>query len=212
MYKGIADVAAGTAADGIVVHRQAVGVLSAGTWTRVRALVIDARLVLRALGADDATRSAGRRNAGESRLAEADRVTVVNSAMAVGSARRRYAGISRDGQRRHDFQDGAAVHRIAGVARQAGAHRRVIDDTAGCVLAARAGARIDALVVQTGFAAVAIGIGHAFRPAGDIRVAEVLRQARARSDAVSLIAHGVRAARRWIARRARLLRCDGSWK
>lgn len=46
MHEGIAGVAAGAAADGIVVHREAVRVLSARTWTRVRAFVIDARLVL----------------------------------------------------------------------------------------------------------------------------------------------------------------------
>lgn len=103
VYEGIANVATGTAADRIVIHRKTVGVLSARARTRVRALVIDTRFVLRALGADDATWSTGRRNAGESWQAQTHRVTFVSSAIAVGSARRRHARIGRCGVRRHNF-------------------------------------------------------------------------------------------------------------
>lgn len=116
MHERIAGVTAGAAADGIVVYRKAIRVLSARTWARVRALVVDARSILWTLRADNATRTAGRRDSGESRLTEAHRVSVVRSTIAVGSARRRIAGIDRHRQRRHD-DDGTAVHRIAGIAR-----------------------------------------------------------------------------------------------
>lgn len=69
VHEGIAGVAAGATADGIMIHRKTIRVLSAGTGTRIRALVVDARLVLRTLGANDASRSTGRRDAGESWLA-----------------------------------------------------------------------------------------------------------------------------------------------
>lgn len=68
-----------------MVHRETVGVLSAGTWARIGALVVDACLVLRALGADDAAWTAGWRDAGESRLAQAHRVSVGSATVAVGS-------------------------------------------------------------------------------------------------------------------------------
>lgn len=210
VHEGVAGVTIGAAADGIVVHRQAVGVLSARTWTRVRALVADAGLVLRTLGADDTTRPASRRDPGEAWLTQAHRVSVLRPAIAVGSARRRVAGVDRRRQRRHVHQR-ATVHRVAGVTRQAGTRRRVIDDATRGALAAGARARIHALVVQTGLAAVAVGVGHAFRSAGDVRVAEVLRQASAGSDAVSLVAHGVRAARGRIARCGVSYGCNGFW-
>jgi len=86
MYEGIARVAAGAAADGIMIHRETIRVLSAGTGTRIRALVVDARLVLRTLGANDASWSTGRRDAGESWLTQAYCMSVLNSAIAVRSA------------------------------------------------------------------------------------------------------------------------------
>lgn len=211
VHEGIAGVAVGAAADGIVVHRQAVGVLSAGAWARVRALVLDARLVLRTLGADDAARSAGRWDSGESWLARADGVSVLGPAVAVGSAWRWVAGVERRRQR-CDVHHRATVHRVAGVTRQAGARRRVVNDAARGALAAGARARIHTLVVQTSLAAVAVGVGHAFGSAGDVRVAEVLRQTRAGSDAVSLVAHGVGAARGRIARCGVSHRRDRFWR
>lgn len=86
MYEGIARVAAGAAADGIMIHRETIRVLSAGTGTRIRAFVVDARLVLRTLGADDASWSTGRRDAGESWLTQAYCMSVLNPAIAVRSA------------------------------------------------------------------------------------------------------------------------------
>lgn len=63
------------------------------------------------------------------------------------------------------------------------------------ILTAGTWAGINTLVVQTGLAAIAVGVGHAFGSASDIRIAEVLRQTRARSYAVPFIAHGVSATR-----------------
>lgn len=71
----------------------------------------------------------------------------------------------------------------------------MIDDTARGALAACARAWIHALVVKAGPAAIAVGVSDTLRSAGDVRIAEVLRQARAGSDAVSLVAHSVGAAR-----------------
>lgn len=51
----------------------------------------------------------------------------------------------------------------------------MIDHAASGVLTASARARVDALVVQTCFAAVTVGVGHAFGPASDVRITEVLR-------------------------------------
>lgn len=84
----------------------------------------------------------------------------------------------------------------------------MIDHATCGVLTATTRTGIDALVVQACLAAIAVRVGHAFRPAGDVRIAKVLRQTRARSNAVPLVANGVRTARRRIARRARLLRRD----
>lgn len=175
MHEGIAGITASTAANGIMVHRKAVCVLSTRTWTRVRALVIDARPVLWTFGTDDATRSAGRWDSGESRLAEAHCVSVVRSTIAIGSAWRWIAGIDWHGQRRHDIDDGTTIHWIASVTRQTGAHRRVIDYTTSGILAASAGARINTLIVQTGLAAVAVSVGHAFGSASNVWITKVLR-------------------------------------
>lgn len=134
-------------------------------------------------------------------------MSVLRPAIAVGSARRWITGIDRQGQRCH-VHHRATVHRVASVTRQTGARRGVIDDATCGTLTASTGAWIHALVVQTSFAAVAVSVGHALGPAGDIRVTKVLRQTRARSDAVSLVAHCVGATRRWIARCGVSYRCN----
>lgn len=94
VHEGIAGVAASAAADGIMIHCETIRILSARTGTWIRAVVVYARLVLRTLGANDASRSTGRRDTGESWLAQAYRVSVLNSAVTVGSARRRIAWIN----------------------------------------------------------------------------------------------------------------------
>lgn len=63
------------------------------------------------------------------------------------------------------------------------------------ILTAGTWARINTLVVQTGLAAIAVGVGHAFGSASNIWIAEVLRQTCARSDAVPFVAYGVGATR-----------------
>lgn len=95
VHEGITGVAVGAAADRIVIHRKAIGILAARARTRVRTLIVYARFVLRALGADDAARSAGRWDASESWLTQAHRVSVLRTAVAVGSAGRRVARIDR---------------------------------------------------------------------------------------------------------------------
>lgn len=85
----------------------------------------------------------------------------------------------------------------------------MIDHPTRGILTAGTWARINTLVVQAGLAAIAVGVRHAFGSAGNVRIAEVLRQTRARSDAVTFVAHGVRATRGWITRCTRLFRCNG---
>lgn len=199
MHKWIAGVASGAAADRIVVHCEAVSILTTRACAWIRAFVVDARLVLRAFGTDDTARSTGRWNPRESGLALAHRVSVLRAAVAVGSTGRWLTGINRPWQRCH-VQDGATIYRVTGVARQAGAGRRVINDAARSTLAAGAGARIHTFVVEACFGAVAVGIGDAFGPARNVWITEVLWQAHARTDAVTLVAHRVGTAGRRIAR------------
>lgn len=69
----------------------------------------------------------------------------------------------------------------------------MIDHPTRGILTAGTGTWINALVVQASFAAIAVSVGHAFRSAGNIWIAEVLRQTRARSNAVSFVAYRVSA-------------------
>lgn len=81
----------------------------------------------------------------------------------------------------------------------------MIDHSASGRLAAGSGAGVYALVVQTGLGAIAVGVSDTLGSTAGVRIAEVLGQAGAGAGAVSLVADGVGSARRWIARRSRLL-------
>lgn len=96
----------------------------------------------------------------------------------------------------------ACRQRVATVAGQARTGRRMVHHPAVRVDAARAGARVAALVVDAGAGAVTVRVGNALGPAARVRVARVLRQARARPGAVALAANRVGAARRRVARLA----------
>lgn len=88
----------------------------------------------------------------------------------------------------------ARDERVAGHVSRATAHGQVINDVAFRVNAARTGARIAALLLYAGSIARAIVVDYAFRPTADVRIPDVLGDARA--DAV--VATGVLAAGRRI--------------
>lgn len=92
-HKRIAHIVQLTAADRIVSDDHATGILAARARTRVDAALIDARPVLRAIGADDALGPTVGRCADAERRAGADGELVVQLALAVGATGRRVAGI-----------------------------------------------------------------------------------------------------------------------
>lgn len=102
----------------------------------------------------------------------------------------------------------ARGERIAGISGEAAARRLVIVDLALSVQTASPDARILALVVRARLGVRTIGVLNALGSASVVRIAGVIGQARAGSSAVSLVADGVRAARRRVARLARRLRRD----
>lgn len=102
----------------------------------------------------------------------------------------------------------ARVRRIAAVAVEARALRRMTEDPALCIYSASAScAWICALVVDARPRLGAITVGHTFGTAFDVRIAKVFGHARARGGTLALIAHGIRAA--WT-RRAGFRSCDDS--
>lgn len=191
-----------------MVDGQTFRVQSTGTWTRIGALVFDARLVLRTLRAHYTLWTASWRYADESWLTETDSMTIVNAAVAVGSARRRFARVDRQRFWCH-FYSRASVERISGEAWQAGAGWSVIDYATSCSVSASVRARIHALVVQTGLAAIAVGIRDTFRSTSCVWITDIFRQASAGSDTVSFVANRIRSAWGWVARCARLFGSSG---
>lgn len=75
------------AADGVVVHHLAASVLSASSWARVSALLVQAGLLQRALGARHTFRPARWWCSNKTTDARAHSVAIDLSALAVGSAR-----------------------------------------------------------------------------------------------------------------------------
>lgn len=90
--------------------------------------------------------------------------------------------------------------RISGVTGKATARRLVIVNLALRVDPARSYARVLALVVDAGFRVSAIRVLHALWPTTLVWVTGVIGQTSARARAIAFFAHGVRAARRRIAR------------
>lgn len=189
-----------TAAHRIVIGHLAAGVQTARARARIHAALVDARPVQIALGAGRALRPACWRQTDVVRLARAHRMRVDVATLAVRAARRRHARIG-DGLRRCDADLMAAGSRwVAGEAGMAAAVRRMIGDMALGIGAADAGARIVTLLVATRPRLRAVRVHDALRSAFGVRIAKVLGQAGARAGAVALLAHGVDAARRRIAR------------
>lgn len=116
----IAAVAGGAGANGTVIDDEALGVQTTSRWTRIHALVVDAGFAARAFGADRALGSATRRRSDEAGFARAYRMAVEDSAVAVGTAGRRFAGLERRYSGGDDDRSADGL-RISFVARQAGA-------------------------------------------------------------------------------------------
>lgn len=199
----IAGVVRRTAAHRIVIGHLAARVQAARARARIDAPLAGARAVQVALGAGRALRPTRRRHTDQTRLARAHRVRVDVAALAVRAARRRHARVALFvALRRRQFgaHRMAAGGRIAGVAGRAAAVRRMVGDVALGARAAQAGARIVALHVAAGARLRAVRVHDALRSAFGVRVAEVFGQAGARAGAVALLADGVDAARRRVAR------------
>lgn len=99
----------------------------------------------------------------------------------------------------------ALAHRVANVAADADARWRVRKDAALGVQAADTRTRIAALVVDARPIARALVVADALGPAAAVRIAKVVGDAGARAGTVLLLADGVRAAWRRIARLWRTL-------
>ena len=171
--EGVARHALRAAADGHMVHHAAEGVSAAGARARFLALVPDAGLVPGAVRAQHTLWPAA-----------SVRVTLVLgqarahsvSALGVGAAGRGVAGVGLHGLSLRWRLRVAAGERIPSVAVRTGAHRCMVDDRAVGVEAARARARVLALLPDARQVAGALGVDHALRSAVGRR-AEVIRQA-----------------------------------
>ena len=186
---------------------------TAGSRTRVPALLVDASLVLRALGTGDALGPASGRRADEAGLARAHGVAAGDAAQAVGPARRRLARVLR-GQDGHGLL-AARLERVAPEARHARAHGHVVHHAALGVGAAHAAAGITAVLREAGQVAGAVRVDAALGPAAaGVWVTHVRGNARAARGAVMRIALGVFAARRWHTRvgwgRRRQVSCNNT--
>lgn len=181
----------------VIVHLAA-GIQAASARARIHTALVHARLVQIALGAGRALRPAGGRHSDVVGQARAHRMLVDVATLAVRSARRRLARIGV--HRRLDADLMAAHRRAAGETGQAAAVRRMVGHMALGIGGAHADARIVALLVATGARLWAVGVHDALRTAFGVRIAKVFGQAGARAGAVALVADGVDAARRRIAR------------
>lgn len=157
----IAGVAGPADAGGHVVDRQALGVQAAHAGTRVFAAVPDAGLVGRAVRAEHALGPAAFVRIALVVFDAAARADAVSfEALGVGAARRRLARVNL-----LVLFDHALDERVAGERRRARARNGVADDVALGVAAARAGARVLALVVDAGRLRRAVGVDDTLGPA-----------------------------------------------
>lgn len=93
-----------------------------------------------------------------------------------------------------------AGHWIAYVTRVARAQRRMIYDLAFGIVTTCSWAWIDAFVIDAGPIRWAFAVHNAFGTALNVRITEILGYTRASASAVVLLAHGIRSARRRLAR------------
>lgn len=208
----------------IVIDHSAIGIQAARAWTWILASLIDTRRIGTAVRANYAFRPARRRTADVVGLARAHCVIVNDTAIAVRSARRWLARVARhwrfckrpiitessnnnskvltescrvEGLRdcSSTYRLVAGLERVAGVAGKAAAGRLMVVNLALRVNPTRAHARIFALVVDASLRVRAVRVLDAFRSATLVRIAGVIGQTGTRARAVTLFAHGVRAAR-----------------
>lgn len=187
------------AAKRIVIDDAAVGLHSTSPGARVRALVLVARSILRALRVDDAFWFAIRRDSHERFLAGAHGLIVHGAAQTVRSARRRRAWISDAGLGVHFRLEGTDRERIADVSGLAGARGNVIDDGTLGTHAAHAWAGIAALVADASLVRGTIRAQDALRLAALVRIPMVVVDAYASARVISLLADRVGTARRRLA-------------
>lgn len=190
-----------TAAHRIVIGHLASGIQTARARARIHAALIQARLIQITIGTRRTLRPTSRRHAHIAGQARAYRMLVDVATLAVRSARRWHARI-----RVHHRCDGAwylvaGNRRIAGVAGRAAAVRCMVRHvTLGRGAADASRARIVAFLVATCSGLWAVGVHDALRSAFGVRIAEELGQASARAGTVALLADGIDAARRRVAR------------
>lgn len=178
-HERIAGEAVGARTDRVVVDHLAAGVDAARSRARILAALGDARHVVRAVRVGDALRLAGHVGiAAQSRQTDADAPVALTAALGIRSARIRIADVDSFGGRFSDDRDrGARRERIASEALATDAHRHVIGDAALGVRAAGVGAGILAAVAHAALVARAVGVEHALRPAGSVRIAAVVGRA-----------------------------------
>lgn len=157
--------------------------LTTSSWARIDALLLYAGRLQGALRADDAFRLAGRWRSQHAGLAGTDCTLGGNMAKAIGSTRIWLARILG-----HWRLLATVAERITRVALQTAADRNVIGHIALRILATGARAGIDALLVQTCLAGIAVRAKCALGTATDIGIALVVGQASA--DAVMALRIG----------------------
>lgn len=178
-HERIAGEPVGARADRVVIDHLAAGVDAARSRARILTTLGDARHVVRAVRVGDALRFAGHvRIAAQSRQTDAQAPVALIAALGVRSARIGIAYVHSFGDRFSDDRNRCARReRIASEAFATDADRHVIGDTALGVRAAGVGAGILATVAHAALVARAVGVEHALRPAGSVRIAAVVGRA-----------------------------------
>lgn len=166
LYKRIASVSVCAGADNGMIDHDALGVLRARAWARIRTLGIDARFVRRTVRVDETLRATGWWRSYVSGQARAGWVAVDVLTLSVWSARRRTARISRVFAVRYRCEVIAALERIPSLSRKTAADGRMIDHFASGVQTAGAQARVRALLVHTGACQRTFRTDHALRSTG----------------------------------------------
>lgn len=198
--EGIARLALRATAERVVIDDATIGfhTASAGAW--VRALVLVARSVLRALRIDNAFRLAVRRGAYEGLLARAHGLVIHGTAQTVRSAECRRARVP-DGRLGFCFRlEDANRERIADVAGLAGARGYVIDNRTLRTDAAHTRTRILAFVANASFVRGTVRAEDALRLAALVRISVVIVDAYARARVIPLLTNRVGTTRRRLAR------------
>lgn len=158
-------------------------VLPACSRTGILAFLINASLVQGTFGANDTFRPTTWWCPNETCLTRANRVSVDFAAYAIGSARRRRTRIDWFVLLRFV----ASGQWIPSKARNTSATGRVIDHVTFGIDSAHPWAWVFAFVIDAGLVTWAIAIGHTFRTASTVRIAEVFRQTYTRASTITFL-------------------------